>query len=1258
MATGTANTTVTPPPVAPDRRTLQVIERQLGRARFHVKLVDLLCHMAVLAVGTLVYLLVAALADHWLLPGGLGFTGRTLAFVGLLALVIWFAVSYLGPLFLRGINPTYAARTIEEAQPSLKNSLINFLMLRHDRGGVREAVFEAVEQKAAADIAGVQVESAVDRAPMIRIGYVLVGVLILCAAYKILSPKDPFQTAARVAMPWADIARPSRVQILEVTPGSKKVYHGHTVQVVATINGTSEDSPVWLVYSTADGQTVDRKLRMKSRPGGIQFEALLPPEDADSPAIKPGLQQDVSYRVEAGDATSPDYRLSVVAAPTIVVQQLQYEFPAYTNKPRMTHDNRGDIQAIEGTKVTIYALANQPIQSAYLELDPNDSPQGAAEIVPLEFDGQRAWGTITLAMAANRVSPWHTSYQVRFLNADGNKSEQPIRHQIDEQRDLPPEVQILAPIERRIEVPENGSRPIEVRGVDPDFGLTRLALAGEVGGKPILSEELLKTDGTHPPQAVGKWLFSPQKLGLKAGDELVYQASAADNRTNSSGAADPNVATTSSYVIVIVPPVEQSRSPDEPPPDGDKPPPMEGDKPMADGDKPPMPMNDKPEEGRDEKQPKSDQTKDGQKNDQPKDGEKNEQPMKGQRPDQGEKGDKSEQPMQGGKNGQGQKSDEQKSDGASSDQKDAKGSSEKGSKGQSQPGGSKGEKSSGNPEQESPTDGAAGEPSPDGSAKGTPSGNASKPSGNQGGEAGDSAGDPTGTADQPARPAHDGDAIERINKLRQEREKQGQPGTKRDGSGEAPQDATGEPMPADATGERNDGTGAGQKADRTRQRPDGGAEKQDGAKADGSKGEKGSKGPQKSDDGQKEGTAGEKGEKGQKSQPDGAGEKTAGNDPSGAKQDGKKQPGEKGTAGADKKQGEGAPKDAAGAKGGNPQGPMKTDKADEPVPGEKGNKGEKKEPGTGKNGDSGAGDASKDEKGSGDSQETNRDTKKDMSPDSSQPKDSDPSTPSGSKKQSDSAKGNDSGDRSGAGKKGPGQSAKQAGNDSAGSNNPGDEGAGAAKEKGKGETGSKGGNQQKANGPTGAKGSEKGDGSGSKDGEGDAAGGGPMPPTDKSKQDKGDGSEGSDAAGGGNIPVGGGSPGERSGQQGTGEVADSDDANLEYAKKQTDLALEYLKDQQHEPDPELLDRLGWTKDELQKFIRRWDALQKAAAEDPKASHELDESLRSLGLTPAKNRKRAGGDKSDNTRDLRDSGSRTTAPKSYRDQFDQFRKGSR
>jgi len=79
-------------------------------------------------------------------------------------------VGSVGPLLVRAINPEYAARTIEEATPTLKNSLINFLMLRHERSSLREIVYQAVERQAAQDIAAVPVEAAVDRSRLIHAG--------------------------------------------------------------------------------------------------------------------------------------------------------------------------------------------------------------------------------------------------------------------------------------------------------------------------------------------------------------------------------------------------------------------------------------------------------------------------------------------------------------------------------------------------------------------------------------------------------------------------------------------------------------------------------------------------------------------------------------------------------------------------------------------------------------------------------------------------------------------------------------------------------------------------------------------------------------------------------------------------------------------------------------------------------------------------------------------------------------------------------
>src|SRR5262249_56289554 len=133
---------------------------------------------------------------------------------------------------------------------------------------LKEMVYQAVERQAAADIAAVPVETTIDRSQLIHAGYVLCAVMAIFAAYKILSPKDPFQTVARVLAPWADIARPSRVQISEVQPGNAEVYHGQTVKISALVNGARENDPVTLRYSTADGQVVDRPIKMTPAVGG------------------------------------------------------------------------------------------------------------------------------------------------------------------------------------------------------------------------------------------------------------------------------------------------------------------------------------------------------------------------------------------------------------------------------------------------------------------------------------------------------------------------------------------------------------------------------------------------------------------------------------------------------------------------------------------------------------------------------------------------------------------------------------------------------------------------------------------------------------------------------------------------------------------------------------------------------------------------------------------------------------------------------
>ena len=421
------------------------IDDQLQTARRQVRTVDIAVSLTTLGAGTLGFFLLAVLCDHWLLPWGLGLVGRWLALAVYLAGALAYAWHSLLPLCIRRINPVYAAHAIERSKPTLKNSLINFLLLRANPAGLAPHVYEAIEQHAATELAQVPVESTIDRSKLIKIGYVFLGLLLVAAIYKVSSPKDPFQTFGRIVLPWADIAPPTRVTIVDVQPGNSTVMRGQRAKISAQVRGVTGQQAVKLVYSTDDGQIVDRSLSMQLPTDGYLFEC-------DLPEGKGGIQQDVTYRVVAGDATSNEFRLAVQAAPTIVIESVDYVYPGYTGMVSQTVDHQGDLKAIEGTQVTLHAEANQPIKSAAIDFDSNGTNDQR-----MTFDDRHATATLTLALKPDRQTPEHTSYQLRFTNADGNENPQPIRHQIEVAHDVAPEIQFLAPKRDEIDLPLNGS---------------------------------------------------------------------------------------------------------------------------------------------------------------------------------------------------------------------------------------------------------------------------------------------------------------------------------------------------------------------------------------------------------------------------------------------------------------------------------------------------------------------------------------------------------------------------------------------------------------------------------------------------------------------------------------------------------------------------------------------------------------------------------------------------------------------------------
>ncbi len=1199
-------------PLAPPSPAETVIEQRLRQARRHVRGVDAAAGLLRLAVGVLVYLLTAAVLDHWLVTGGLGGLGRFLASMVLLAGAgAYFARAVLPSLAYR-IHPLFAAQALERGRPGVKNSLINFLMLREHRNEMQPVVYDTVQRRAANDIASVEIEAAVQRTHVFRLGYVLAGVLALCCLYFVLSPKSLLTSAARVLWPFGNIPAPTRVTIGEIEPGNATVYLGDTLTVTAVARGLRDAEPVTLYFSTDDGQLVNQAVPMTLPDRDFRHRAELPPGGR-------GFQQDGVYVLAAGDFRSQPFRVGVQTAPAIVVDRVVLEYPGYTGLAPRTLRRQGDLQAIEGTRATIYAEANQPIRRAEIDLSSD-----GRHSVSMKADDRQAAGTFTLRLDPNDPArPLHDNYQLRFVDTAGRGNPRPIRHRIEVIRDLPPEVVLLEPREQQARVPADGRATIRVRAEDPDFGLRRVSLRAVSGGRDLELKPLLAESAGGPGfrgPFTGEFEFRPRQFALKPGDRVLYWAEAEDIRQPTPGRGE----TDRRWLEIVEPTGAPEAEPDRR------------------GPTPAQPRPDPSHPGEPEQQqPPLDRT---------------------ERPDEPSEPDASPDP-----------SDAQPSDDPARTEPPAPGEEAGGE-------GTEGEQGA------QPGDGEGG------------------PGGQP--EAGEGAGRDELADRTPVDPdTNPGDAIERILEHRERQEPDQSPPAEPQQPGDAPADQQPGDSPPQQPGRQpqpQDQPGAGPSDPSTGQEPGPKPERPEGGKPG---------------DGQQAGDEAQPGEQSGAEQPPSSGDQPAGQPGSdagepGGEQDqaapGPKPPGTEG-AGADPQGGPAddsgdqppgqmqpspAPGDSAQRQPGTtgeqaePRGSEPADGPAEPGSAEQSDgesgmspEGTKPEPGRepqdgGIQGDDqmqeqspGAGTPSQQPGGSPSPQEDNVDRPKTPGQVEGEAAEGEEQSPSISPKQSDT-EGDTAGDRSGGGEEGGGQQANEPGVGAPGSQTDAESGGGVSPQQGDDAPGTRPGDQVEADEPTDSSAQRPGD-SGGQRGQpgGQQPGQGPQVPSDGSMP-PGDGtqppdggqpgeqvSEGPGAHGAGS-PTQGGDPDPRASGTTDGPAGEpgAEAANLEFARKQTQLALEHLKDQANKPDSDLLDQLGWSEAEARRFIEQWEQLQRRAGRDDAAGREaqrsLDQALQALGLRPRGTELKRGATPSERIDGIRDAG-RFRPPSDWAEQFEAY-----
>ena len=388
MATG-AERTSDPLAVAPwrpadtvDSKSEQYLARRFAAASSEYRSVALTTFVMGLGLGVLAWLLVGVLVEHWLVPGGLPRWARWAWFasgslMAAAAIVRW----GLPPLLYR-VNVVYAARAFEREHPELHNDLVNAVLVKEQGRGLPEPVVKSIRRRAARQLSKVSDDLSLHGVAAMLAWALAVLVGIACL-YQVFAPKSLLTSASRMLAPWASIASPSRVQIepprlswrmpgedpsgadrgdlsLQVLGGVAELVRGRQLVVASEIDGLAAgEKPVLIVTPLRDDGSVDPSAAAWRMPltstGGGRRSVMVP-----DPAR--GLDQSVSLLIAAGDARSEPIRVIVVDAPMLLVREVRYHYPDYTGRDDETVAWQGDIRGLEGTRVTIVAEANRPLE--------------------------------------------------------------------------------------------------------------------------------------------------------------------------------------------------------------------------------------------------------------------------------------------------------------------------------------------------------------------------------------------------------------------------------------------------------------------------------------------------------------------------------------------------------------------------------------------------------------------------------------------------------------------------------------------------------------------------------------------------------------------------------------------------------------------------------------------------------------------------------------------------------------------------------
>jgi hypothetical protein len=432
------------------------VDEQLAQATSRIRTYDVTFGATVLVVLALGYAAVAISLDKYL---NLAEWVRQLMLAGFgaaFAVTAYFCV--VRPA-MRRINPLYAAARVEQTLDDAKNSVTGYVDAQQ-RGNLNPTVRAALASRAAQAASEADVNRAVDTRGLLYAGVTAAVLLVaLTVLFFVFRPAQFKSLVGRTFVPFSSDPIKSRtdITIVKPEPADATFTAGQPVVIAVKIGGKvpsadAADKPRLLIRHNPNDPNYD-EVPLVPGANSREFELRVPDYL---------VQNGFWYKVAAGDAETPEYRVTVRALPGFTTFAVKADFPKYLRRDPETTDDP-NVKAPRGTQITFTARTNRKVRDGSLKLETGALVQGVPD------------ATDDTALVFKFKVTESAKYRLSFSASDGERSPDNFQSTITMIPDLAPQVIVNNPEPEEIQLPANGLLAVDGK-IGDDHGIDTVTL--------------------------------------------------------------------------------------------------------------------------------------------------------------------------------------------------------------------------------------------------------------------------------------------------------------------------------------------------------------------------------------------------------------------------------------------------------------------------------------------------------------------------------------------------------------------------------------------------------------------------------------------------------------------------------------------------------------------------------------------------------------------------------------------------------------